>query len=298
VLGTAVAVAMAGCEGARAGRLFDHWPSMPPAAVPVPAAGECMAVSSYSFFAFDNVDHEVRLVNCAFGGHELEVAYVGRFTGDAADRTIPPTNGGPDRYAAFGTCADHIRDYLGGDWYTAPLFVHIQLPNHVQWGAGARFYACTIAESTMDFGVARQRTGTLKGALAGATPMAITCVDVVGPRTADGFFDAESFAYVGCANAHNGEFVGPFAAPDNLSPGNRDQENRVVGDGCGRVAAAFLGVTEATLNKRTDMNVYWTGIYVHAWTLGSRTARCYLVTRADHPVHTSLKGLGQAGLPA
>jgi hypothetical protein len=290
-------VAVSGCTGAHADRLVANWPTMPEATVQVPAVGQCLTANYLTLVPFDRSDPRLRIVDCA-AEHEVEVAYVGKFAGAAADRVTRPPRDGPDLRAAFGECGKAVQEYLGGDWLTGRLFVHLHLPTPGQWDAGARFFACAVAESTVDFAPAHARTGGLKGSLTGAAAMAITCVDLVGSQDADGFFDATAKTYVDCGRAHNGEFVGTFDAPENIDPRNGEQLQRFVGPGCARVAAAFLGQSVNAMWARPEVAIYWSGIHPDGLALGDHTARCFLVTRADHPVHRTLKGLGSAPLPA
>ena len=48
--------------------------------------------------------------------HNVELIYVGQFTGAAGDATTPPASGSADRKAAYQACADQAKTYLGDDW--------------------------------------------------------------------------------------------------------------------------------------------------------------------------------------
>lgn len=296
----AVVLGVTGCTGG--GRATTAGPGSRPSpspspspAVRAPAAGQCLTDALTTLPPFDRTQHRLRTVDCA-QTHLLEVAYVGAFSGDLSP-TEPPPLDGPQRRAAFSTCDAQARQFLGGDWLGGRLFLYLYLPMDDEWAAGIRYFACTLAETELDFSPAIRRTGTLKGSLAGPAPLAIACVDEQG-EIVNGFYDASSLTYVVCDRPHNGEFIGVTTAPETINPDDSAQQSRLIGPACWHLASAYVGLSLTKLSQRRDIAVFWTGILRDSVKLGEHRARCYLEVTANHLFNRSLKGLGAEALHA
>jgi len=259
-------------------------------------AGECLTDTLTTLSPFDRIEPRLRIVECA-QTHLLEVVFVGTFSGDLSP-TEPPPLDGPQRRAAFSTCDAQARQFLGGDWLAGRLFLYLYLPMDYEWAAGIRYFACTIAETRLDFSPAFRRSGTLKGSLAGSAPLAIACVDEEGEIGASGFYETSSLTYVNCERPHNGEFVGVTKAPDTINPDDDAQQSRVVGPTCWRLLSTYVGLSLTKLAQRRDIAVFWTGIFRDSVKLGEYRARCYVEVTANHLFNRSLKGLGAEALHA
>jgi hypothetical protein len=259
-------------------------------------AGECLTDSSTTLSPFDRTEPRLRIVACA-QTHLLEVAFVGAFSGELSS-TEPPPLDGPQRRSAYSTCDAQAREFLGGDWLAGRLFLYLYLPMDDEWAAGIRYFACTLAETQLDFSPAVRRTGTLKGSLAGPAPMAIACVDEAGEIRADGFYDASALTYVACDRPHNGEFIGVTAAPETINPDDGAQQSRLLGPACWHLVSTYIGLSLAKLGQRRDIAVFWTGILRDSVKLGEHRARCYLEVAANHLFNRSLKGIGAEALHA
>ena len=149
---------VSGCTGG--GRPATARPISSPSpspAVRAPVAGECLTDAYTALPPFDRIPHRLRIVDCALT-HLLEVAFVGALSGTVSP-TEPPPLDGPERRAAFSTCDAQARQFLGGDWLGGRLFLHLYLPMDDEWATGIRYFACTIAETQLDFSPAVRRTG-------------------------------------------------------------------------------------------------------------------------------------------
>jgi hypothetical protein len=272
-------------------------PSPSPSASPAvraPVAGECLTDTLTTLSPFDRIQPRLRIVDCE-QTHLLEVAFVGAFSGSLSPTEAPPLDG-PQRRAAFSTCDAKARQFLGGDWLAGRLFVYLYLPMDDEWAAGIRYFACTIAETQLDFSPAFRRTGTLKGSLAGPAPLAITCIDEEGEIDADGFYETSSLPYVACERPHNGEFIGVTTVPDTINPDDYAQQSRVISPACWHLLSTYVGLSLTRLAHRRDIAVFWTGIFRDSVKLGEHRARCYVDVTANHLFNRSLKGLGAEAL--
>ena len=288
-----VVLGLAGCTGgerpAAAVPSVSPSPSpspSPPPAVRVPVAGDCLTDTTQTLVPFDRGQYRMKVVDCATS-HLLEVAFVGAFAGAVSPAEPPPLDG-PQRRAAYSTCDAQARQFLGADWQNGRLFLYVYVPVDDEWAAGTRYFACTIAEDQLDLSPAVHRTGTLKGSLAGAAPLAIRCISIEGEVDADGFYEPLAMTYVACDRPHNGEFVGLTSAPDSINPDDTTQQSNVIGPLCWRVLSKYTGLSLTKLANRRDIEVFWTGIVRNAWKQGDHRARCYLETDAKHPLTRSL----------
>jgi Septum formation len=252
----------------------------------VPVAGDCLTDTTTTLVPFDRGQYRMRVVDCTTS-HLLEVALVGRFAG-AISPSEPPPLDGPQRRAAYGTCEAQARQFLGADWQNGRLFLYVYVPVDDEWAAGARYFACTIAEDQLDFGPAIHRTGTLQHALAGAAPLTIACITIDGEVDTDGFYQPLKLTYISCDRPHNGEFVGSSPAPDTINPDDDAQQAKLISPACWRLLARYMGLSLAKLAQRRDLAVFASGIFHDAWKQGDHRARCYVETAVKHQLNRSL----------
>ncbi|MEU7868779.1 septum formation family protein [Dactylosporangium sp. NPDC049140] len=113
--------------------------------------------------------------------------------------------------------------------------------------------------------------------------------EVPGIPDGQGWYqDIQRLVPIDCAQPHNGEYVGLYVGADVPYPGI-DKLRREVTQACGTKAAQFLGESPSNFANRTDLRVVPTGGNPQRWSLGDRTARCYVLTRPDNRVTKSLR---------
>jgi hypothetical protein len=232
-------------------------------------------------------------VDCA-ESHRAETVYVGTFAGAAAGGTAPPTKGSAEWRAAYAECDDRTRTFLGGDFRYGRLWLGVVLPSASGWRGGARWFRCDVFEvpNVEEFDDPVAREGSLKGALAAPSPLALGCFQVTA--SADGSID--SMAASACTKAHNSEFVGVFTAPAGSAYPKTDADWTRMHTGCRTAVAGYVKVpnddelrfrtgTVAVPNLQDD------------WQSGNTGVRCYLYLKAAKFTR-SLKGAGSKALPA
>nr|WP_240939915.1 septum formation family protein [Planosporangium flavigriseum] len=222
--------------------------------------------------------------------HTLETVHVGTFAGGDAATEVPPPAGGQAQQKAYADCTTAANNWVGGDWRTGRIGLDLVLPTPTQWGAGGRWYRCDLIEfADLDSYTVAARTGSLKGALTGARPLALGCFKVTTKVQ-----DIDSMAAVDCATAHNSEFAGVWQAPPGTYP-DAAQREKLQLDGCRSVIAAYTGVpNDDKVRYRVGQITY--GFGKADWDLGNRGARCYIWMQNKN-FTTSLKGAGVGALP-
>jgi hypothetical protein len=267
VVGVAV-FALAGCAKPAGvdGDLTNAWPALPQAKTPVPTVGVCYPVD-YDPTWYGDFD---KAVDCAASSHRTETVYVGSFSGADADRSAPPLAGSAARKTAYTQCMKAANDYLGGDWQSGKVDIGLVLPDDKAWTGGARWYRCDaiqFKDSNFDT-VATQ--GSVKGGLAGAKPLAVTCLIV----TDDGHNSVTKTDDVACDQPHNGEFAGIYTATDGPYPSDKEARRKLANNGCEEIVAHFLGFAGSqALNKYIGWMAV--GFSEDQWNLGDRTERCF-----------------------
>ncbi len=295
LLGLTLTAVVAGCgdPAGTDGDLSNGWPALPVASYAPPPAGTCLqgAVS-----AFEPSVAPLRAVDCA-EAHAVEVVAAGT----APDAAAPPAWDSDPSRAAFAECDKAAAAYLGGDWRTGRLFPVFRMPLPAVWQAGGRQYLCGIAEAADDLFAPLERTGSVKGGLNGkddARPLALTCVQLAGGDVdAKGFYGSvDAVKPVACNVPHDTEFVGAWTAPAGEYP-NQQRLKELAGDACYLKIAQFLGITQTQLYQRADIYTFWTGLTASQWSLGDRTAHCFLNVSSKTPLYTSIRNLGTKKLP-
>jgi hypothetical protein len=285
VVGVAAVLSAGGCAGRPPGvdgDLTNNWSDLPPATLPVPAAPAC--------YPDPGLGKLPPAVDCGVS-HSVETVKVGGFTGADAAKDLPPAVGGAAQQAAYADCARAARDYVGGDWRDGRLALDVVFPTAGQWDAEGRWYRCDLAELRhLDSDDRSARDGSLKGALAGAGPLALTCLNVTGTGGA-----IETMASVPCSDPHNGEYAGLAELTGDAYPATGSDREKAQLDGCRRVVAGYTGVpNDDKFRYRVGQIAY--GFGKPAWDLGNRGVRCYLWMNGKTYTR-SLKGAGPSGLP-
>ncbi|HEY0700414.1 MAG TPA: septum formation family protein [Micromonospora sp.] len=284
-LGALMAVLLTGCgaPGGADGDLTDDWKGLPHAQAFVPQAGACHSANDTVGYLSAYVP-----IDCSTL-HRAETVHVGTFTGADADRVTPPPAGSPAMLAAFADCDARTKQFVGADWRGARLSVRVLLPSPENWAGGGRWYRCDVFElGTSSDGLgddAAQRTGSLRDALKGPSPLAYTCIDK------DGWW---YLVAIGCDQPHRFEYVGVWTAPYPSNPDFKALAENTRRH-CRSVIARYVGVPDDVLLE------YRTGLAYRvpsklAWAQGDRGIRCFLYS--DRKIlKRSLKGTGTKGLP-
>jgi hypothetical protein len=266
-------------------------PTKPPAAAP--AVGSCWAIDEAT--AEKALPWTSNATPCA-SEHTAEVFYVGQAGQDLLRRfdQAKKDKGTKENvtlitnllYAqARRACVVQASLYLAGSWHDARLRVL------AAWIAPADdgFYGCALSEVD---GPAGQhfvkRTGSLKNALqkGDASALAIACVDRG---------TASDLTYVGCADPHDGEFVGVYTITPLDAPYDDAGVRTAAQKGCTEVAAKYLNIVGT--QGRTDLNAGSVGPKSASDWLGSdQTYGCYAMSAAGR-IKGSVKNLGLAPLP-
>ncbi|WP_432971601.1 septum formation family protein [Dactylosporangium sp. CA-233914] len=290
VLATAACQAPAGTDG----DLADDWRPLPSPAFEVPDVGQCF--DGQARFSFDPRFYRATPVACE-RRHALEVVLVGTVDGEAAAAAAPPEPGSAGYQAAYAACGKAADEYVGGDWHDGLLGIDVQLPTKTPWGGGQRTYVCTVYGSATAYGTMAFRTGSLKGAMAGAAPSAMHCLDVVAEQRADGWYQhLSAMTPIDCAKPHGAEYTGSVIVPGTTLPVGDKLETMMI-DACWAKVAAFLGLTQSQLSSRSDIHITWDGMSQNQWQSGDHHQRCFAMVPYQRKVHASLKGLGKTALP-
>ena len=267
------------------GNLTDDWPAPPRPESFRPAAGGC----------FDALEPTAPLTSyapfdCA-ERHIAEAYFVGDLTGEAAAPAANrPARDGPSpaHVAAAAECARQATPFLGAQWRQGRLRLQPVLPAPAGWDAGARWFRCDIAQVDVSTDRVLSRTGTLRDALRGAAPMALTCFNptVRGDQV-------RAMTAVPCASRHYAEFAGLWTAPDidfaDLAG------NDVLASGCRSVIADYTGVPD---DGDLRFRIGWLGFAPSRaeWDLGVRSVQCFLWLESK-TMTGSYRGAGTGRLP-
>lgn len=270
------------------GNLINGWAMLPAAKIVVPTAPACYESADDDLSAVTKWPQAVQCTD----SHNVELIYVGQFTGAAGDATTPPASGSAERKTAYQTCADQAKTYLGDDWRTGSLELNLDLPVATQWEAGARWYRCDLQEyKDLNDYVVTDVTTSLKGVLTNPTGGVRLGCQTVTTTSASAI---DKMIPVACSVAHSGEFAGIWDAPDGPYPDDAAARRTTNLNGCRGVVAAYAGIpNDANFTYRTGQVA--TPFNKASWELGNRGVRCYIWL--NKTVTNSLKGVGPAGLP-
>ncbi|MFF5181120.1 septum formation family protein [Micromonospora sp. NPDC000316] len=282
----AVALVLAGC-GAPAGvdrDLTDDWPAPVAAQQFVPAADVCHHSSQQVGFLSGYNPME-----CG-ESHRVETMYVGTLTGPGAERSTPPPPGSVGMRAARDACEAEVGKALGADRRTGRLTLTVVLPSAPAWAGGARWYRCDVSEiASIDDSAVDLRTGSLRGALTGAAPLAYRCFN---PKLVKD--KVEEMVSVSCTAKHHAEFVGIWEAPD-ISYAEFKRTSKRTHKACRSLIAKFAKVPDnSDLDYRAGTIFYQP--YEEDWKNGNRGVQCFLWI-SDRNLTRSMKNAGNKGLP-
>jgi hypothetical protein len=242
------------------GTLTDEW-APPPEPQPFrPADSGC----------FDDVRLNVALVNyapfdCATR-HVAEAFFVGDLTGTAAGKNANKT--GSAMSSAAAECGRRAVGFFGAEHRTGQLRVQPVLPGTAGWQSGARWFRCDAIQADLNTDAMVSRTGSLRGALKGAAPLALRCFRPAVKGTNVGTMTA-----VDCRKSHDAEFAGLWTAPDMKFEDLGDDTR--MAKGCRSTIADWAGIPD---NGEVR---YRYGYLAFAptrpeWDNGVRSVRCFL----------------------
>ncbi|MFB9236664.1 septum formation family protein [Plantactinospora siamensis] len=284
---TALAVVLGGCSTpAPTGLdndLVDDWAPVGRPAIWTPDPGTChvrageATVATYQPIACDQE-------------HRAETIRVGRFGGADAERSTPPPPGSAAILTAHDACDRDAARLLGGDWRTGRLVLTLMLPRAAAWGVGARWYRCDLSETrSLDDDTAVARTSSLRGALAGESPLAHRCFQPKMINNDINFMDP-----VPCTRPHRAEFVGVYRAPEPTFEAFQ-RDDAATHRACMSRVARF-----AKLPDDSAIGVRVGSIYYHpdatAWAGGDRGVQCFL-WMSDRDLTRSARDGGPGLLP-
>ncbi len=284
-------LALAGCGKPAGvdGNLTNGWAMLPEAKIAVPTAPACYTAAEDDLTTITKWSAPV---GCDTS-HNVELIYVGQFTGTDADNTSgAPASGSAGRRRAYENCADQAKSFLGADWRNGRLELTLDVPITQQWEAGARWYRCDLQQyKDLEDYVVESRTSSLKGVLASDTGDAkLGCLTI----TETAAKDIDKMLPVACTSAHNGEYAGVWDAPDAAYNTDATARRTANLNGCRGVVSAYAGIpNDANFTYRTGQVA--TPFNKAAWELGNRGVRCYIWLNKN--VSKSLKGVGTDGLP-
>ncbi|MFG2038990.1 septum formation family protein [Dactylosporangium sp. NPDC048998] len=257
-------------------------PSSPPAGAP--KAGTCYKVDA------DGVKAALPWVgdpvDCA-GAHTVELFYVGQVGKDLLHR-LDDAKGDDVKitqallYAqARRACLVQGPLFLAGGWHEA----RVQIVASWVKPATDGFFGCGVAEVTGPTGDQfAAHEGTLKGALAQDSPLAIACVQRSG----------DLLRYVGCSETHDGEYSGVYTITPPEAPFDEAAVKSATAKGCTTVGLKYLGLPEN--GSREDLAPGSAGPKTASDWLGSDQAfACYLMS--PKPLKATVRGIGSAPLP-
>lgn len=262
------------------GSLVDDWPAPAEPTVFTPAAGVCLPEARFTGIA------TYTPLDCS-SPHEVEVVHVGQFAGTDVTRSQPPARGSTGLQTAFAACDKATKEYVGGDWRGARLYVEVSVPNLQAWQGGARWYRCDVNETlSLDSYFFQKRTSSVRDLLKTDSNLLHRCFN---PALIDG--DLERMEKVDCDKPHRAEYAGVWTAPDTPYADFTKNSARTH-QGCRGVIAAFTKVPNDNQFK------YRIGTIIYNptdWTGGDRGVRCFLWD--DKDMKRSMKGAGPAALP-
>ncbi|MCN0180435.1 septum formation family protein [Salinispora arenicola] len=280
----AVVALLAGCAGPSDGDLTDDWGMLPAAGPFVPEAEVCQVADAAAQVALA----VYQPVECSVP-HRVETVHVGVFV---TERSGPPAVGSTEFRGAFVDCDKRTTRYVGDDWRAGRLRLWVAVPSLSGWAAGSRWYRCDLTEVTTVEAEAEVvvRTGSLRDALVGESPLRLGCQQSRQDRGGG----VSTLLPVDCGTRHDAEFVGVWQSPDLPYP-SRDADWAPFYAGCRSEVAHFVEVPDDVfLRLRTDVVVRPPA--ADRWEAGDRGVRCYLWL-SGRQVTGSLTGAGPARLP-
>ncbi|MEV6596048.1 septum formation family protein [Actinoplanes sp. NPDC051346] len=259
--------------------LTDDWAPLPAPAAYRPVPGVCHEALTQTAGPGDD-----RPASCD-EVHVSETFHVGTPPGAAE----PPAPGTAGAKAAYRECSAAAEDFLGGDWRTAGIAVHVVWPTRKAWSGGARWFRCDVTQADLDGYGQSGRKDSLSGELTRPSPLRLGCFD----PTVDGQAVTE-MRPTPCTGEHRAEFAGLWRAPD-VSYEQLQAGTERSAAACRSVIARFAAVPDDS-----DMQ-YRSGWISYnptrtEWLAGERRVRCF-VYFAERTLTRSLRNAGPAVLP-
>lgn len=237
------------------GNLTDDWVPPPEPKPFRPVADVC----------FDEVEATVALAGYApfdcSKRHVAESFFVGELTGKVPDQTAAAA-------VAAAECTRRAVPFLGAEHRTGQLRLQPVLPGAAGWRSGARWFRCDAIQVNLSNDDTVSRTGSLRGTLKGAAPLALRCFQPTVKSETVGGMKA-----VDCAKSHDAEFAGLWTAPD-IKFANLNDDTRMA-KGCRSTIADWAEVPD-----NGDVQ-YRYGYLAFAptrpeWDDGIRSVQCFL----------------------
>jgi hypothetical protein len=257
-------------------------PSSPPAGAP--KEGTCYQVDAAGAKAA--LPWDARPVDCA-AAHTVELFHVGQVSKDLLHRLDAAK--GQDLAIAQALLYAQARRaclvtgpiFLGGAWHEARLQIVASWIKPATDG----FFGCGVAAVTGPAGEQfAPHAGSLKGALAAGSSLAIACVQQAGGQ----------LRYAGCDERHDGEYTGVYIITPPEAPFDEAAVKSATAKGCTAVGLRYLGLPED--GGRDDLQAGSVGPKTSSDWLGSDQAfACYLMSAK--PLKATVKGLGKNPLP-
>ncbi|MEU7865395.1 septum formation family protein [Dactylosporangium sp. NPDC049140] len=257
-------------------------PGSPPAGAP--KAGTCYKVDANGAKAA--LPWDGAPVDCA-GMHTVELFHVGQVGKDLLHR-LDDAKGDDVKvtqallYAqARRACLVEGPLFLSGGWHEARLQIVAAWIKPATDG----FFGCGLAQVTGPTGDEfAPRSGSLKGALAQDSALAIACVKK----------DQNRLSYVQCSDPHDGEYSGVYTITPPEAPFDEAAVQSATAKGCTSVGLGYLGLPAD--GGRADLSAGSVGPKTANEWLGSDQAfTCYLMSAK--PLKSSVHNLGSAPLP-
>ena len=289
-LGLAAVLAGCGAPAGTDGDLINGWPALPTASYAPPATGTCLTAA---VSAFEPSAAPTQAVDCA-EPHTVEVVGAGTVPDGAARPPGTATRAAP-RSASATRPPPRTSAATGAPAGSSPSSGS-RCPRS---GRPAGGNTCAGSpRATDDLFAPLERTGSVKGGLAQAGPLALTCVQLTGADVdAKGFYGSvDAVKPVDCDTPHDTEFVGAWTAPAGGYP-TQQRLKQLASDACYLKIAQFLGISQTQLFQRADIYTFWTGLTPSQWALGDRTAHCFLNVSTKTPLLASIRDLGTKKLP-
>lgn len=212
--------------------------------------------------------------------HTVEITASGTFGGAMADG--PP---GRDEIfkTVFPSCREEAANYLGSDEYDlTTLSAWLLWAGEDAWARGERWYRCGVVELD-DTNEAKQRTGSIRGALKGDGVHNFRLCSLPAPSE-------EPPVPAPCDRPHRAEAVAvvPMGEPTDPLP-SEEEFTAAAKRECEKAVVEYLGA------QRRDVAATWRWPDEVAWQRGFNNFTCYAQT--EEPVTKSLRGIENSPLP-
>ncbi|MEO3769555.1 septum formation family protein [Micromonospora sp. B9E7] len=243
----------------------------------VPSAGVCHATAS------DERSPEAYTPIPCSSKHEVETFLVGRITGPEGAASGPPDADTEGISRLYEACDAGAAPFLGGEWRESRVAMRTLVPSAARWKAGERWYRCDLLEMhAVDRWFPNPRANSLRGALAGDSPLRYTCFT---DPTESGDLPPAS-----CTGPHDTEFAGIWRAEPEVGELTDD----IVDAGCLTTVSRYVGVSEPDVESRFQVFGF-TPEGEPEWQAGRLSVGCFLHS-PEGVLKASVKGAGRKAL--